>query len=180
MSITPRLLTRTLASSSSRLIRAPVCHVLQGVAGPSRLPANPRSYPNGYRRYATTVSATTSSTPDLPPIPSNPGIKVTPPSIEAIKEEGFFEDDVVLVPEEEARLVITPQAVQVSFTSPPLGQPSRLAMETDEQQLVSITSKEPPDVISAGKLALRVGVESGGCHGYQYTMALTEERGVDD
>jgi Fe-S cluster assembly iron-binding protein IscA len=53
-------------------------------------------------------------------------------------------------------------------------------METDEQQLVSITSKEPPDVISAGKLALRVGVESGGCHGYQYTMALTEERGVDD
>jgi hypothetical protein len=43
---------------------------------------------------------------------------VTPPSIEAIKEEGYFEDDVVLVPEGEARLVITPQAVQVSSGLP--------------------------------------------------------------
>jgi Fe-S cluster assembly iron-binding protein IscA len=30
------------------------------------------------------------------------------------------------------------------------------------------------------KLALRVGVDSGSCHGYQYTMDLTEDRGVDD
>jgi Fe-S cluster assembly iron-binding protein IscA len=42
-----------------------------------------------------------------------------------------------------------------------------------------ITSREPPGVLQSN-LALRVGVESGGCHGYQYTMALTEERGVDD
>jgi Fe-S cluster assembly iron-binding protein IscA len=50
----------------------------------------------------------------------------------------------------------------------------------DSQQLALITSREPPDTIANAKLALRVGVESGGCHGYQYTMALTEERGVDD
>lgn len=46
------------------------------------------------------------------------------------------------------------------------------------QQLVRISAREPPDV--RDKLALRVGVEGGGCHGYQYTMALTEEKGVDD
>jgi hypothetical protein len=40
---------------------------------------------------------------------------VTPPSLQAIKEEGFFEDDVQLLPEQEARLVITPEAVQVSL-----------------------------------------------------------------
>lgn len=48
------------------------------------------------------------------------------------------------------------------------------------QQLTRITSREPLEVLSQGKLALRVGVESGGCHGYQYIMDLTEERGVDD
>ena len=114
MSLAPRILSRTIASSSRYLTRATI---IQGIAGPSRLPATPRSYPfPPNHRYATTLSTTSSaSTPDLPPIPTNPGIKVTPPSIDAIKEEGFFEDDVVLVPEEEARLVITPQAVQVCF-----------------------------------------------------------------
>jgi len=113
MSIAPRLISRVAFASSRNLVRAPLNQALHGigVAGPSRLPLPTRSY----RRYATTVSTqSSSSSPDLPPIPANPSIKVTPPSIEAIKEEGFFEDDVVLVPEEEARLVITPQAVQVS------------------------------------------------------------------
>jgi hypothetical protein len=40
---------------------------------------------------------------------------VTPPSLKDIKEEGFFEDDVALLPDQEARLVITPQAVQVGL-----------------------------------------------------------------
>jgi hypothetical protein len=110
MSIAPRLITRVALASSKNVLRVPALHALQCIAGPSRLPLQPRSY----RRYATTLSSQSSSSPDLPPIPANPSIKVTPPSIEAIKEEGFFEDDVVLVPEEEARLVITPQAVQVS------------------------------------------------------------------
>jgi hypothetical protein len=109
MSIAPRLITRVALASSKNVLRVPAVHALQCIAGPSRLPLQPRSY----RRYATTLSTQSSSSPDLPPIPANPSIKVTPPSIEAIKEEGFFEDDVVLLPEEEARLVITPQAVQV-------------------------------------------------------------------
>jgi len=104
-----------------------------------------------------------------------------PPSLEAIKEEGFFEDDVALIPQQEARLVITPQAVQVGWF--PVARSSILKHKgtfADGKQLALITSREPPDTLSKGKLALRVGVESGGCHGYQYTMALTEERGVDD
>jgi hypothetical protein len=116
MSISPRLITRVALASSKNVLRVPAVYALQCIAGPSRLPLQPRSY----RRYATTLSSQSSSSPDLPPIPPNPNIKVTPPSIEAIKEEGFFEDDVVLVPEEEARLVITPQAVQVSLSPFPL------------------------------------------------------------
>ncbi|KAK8844735.1 hypothetical protein IAR55_006585 [Kwoniella newhampshirensis] len=119
------------------------------------------------RRSATTSSIAPSSSPShgeslpppLPPISQRPNIKVTPPSLEAIKAEGYLDDDVKLLPTEEAYLDITPEAVQ---------------------QLTAITSREPPEILEQGKLALRVGVESGGCHGYQYTMALTEERGADD
>ena len=48
------------------------------------------------------------------------------------------------------------------------------------QQLTAITAREPPDTLAKGLWALRVGVESGGCHGFQYIMAMTEERNVDD
>ncbi|WVO20650.1 uncharacterized protein IAS62_001949 [Cryptococcus decagattii] len=112
-------------------------------------------------RLATTsaFNSSRSGLPDLPPVPSRPNIKVSAPSLAAIREEGFYDDDVKLLPPEEAFLNITPEAIQ---------------------QLTRITSCEPIEVLSQGKLALRVGVESGGCHGYQYTMDLTEERGVDD
>jgi Fe-S cluster assembly iron-binding protein IscA len=52
--------------------------------------------------------------------------------------------------------------------------------ELMHQQLAQITSREPPEVIKAGKLALRLSVDSGGCHGYQDTLSLTEDRNVDD
>ncbi|KLT39637.1 hypothetical protein CC85DRAFT_250878 [Cutaneotrichosporon oleaginosum] len=95
-----------------------------------------------------------SAAPNLPPIPASPKITVTPPSLDAIREEGFM-DDAKLVPEDEAYLNITPEAIQ---------------------QLARLAANEPPDT----KLALRVGVDSGGCHGYQYIMELVEDRGVDD
>ena len=41
-------------------------------------------------------------------------LKVTPPSLDAIKEEGYLEDDVQLIPEEEAWINITPEAIAVS------------------------------------------------------------------
>ncbi|WVQ94187.1 hypothetical protein IAU59_001265 [Kwoniella sp. CBS 9459] len=111
------------------------------------------------RRNATASSYPPASTSADAPIASKPSIHVRAPSLDAIKEEGYLDDDVQLLPPEEAYLNITHDAVE---------------------QLVAITAREPPQVLSEGKLALRVGVESGGCHGYQYTMALTEERGVDD
>jgi iron-sulfur cluster assembly accessory protein len=82
-------------------------------------------------------------------------VTVTPPSLAAIKEEGYYDDDVALLPEEEATLRLTPAAAA---------------------QLAKIGEGEEP----GSKLALRVGVDSGGCHGYQYIMELTEERGADD
>ncbi|ORX35114.1 hypothetical protein BD324DRAFT_603993 [Kockovaella imperatae] len=111
-------------------------------------------------------SSSSSSSSSSPPPPSSISsgsssrsrIKVTPPSLEAIKNEGYFDDDIALIPPDQAVLDITPSSIR---------------------QLVKITSKESPEVLAKG-LALRVGVDNGGCHGYQYTMALTEERNVDD
>lgn len=69
-------------------------------------------------RLATTsaFNSSRSGLPDLPPVPSRPNIKVSAPSLAAIREEGFYDDDVKLLPPEEAFLNITPEAIQVSST----------------------------------------------------------------
>ncbi|WOO82398.1 Iron-sulfur assembly protein 2 [Vanrija pseudolonga] len=117
--------------------------------------AAPRIPPAHARRYASTAASMSSAAPNLPPIPANPTVRVLPPSLQKVKDEGFFDDDVKLIPATDAKIVLTPEAIR---------------------QLALLASREPPD----SKLALRVGVDSGGCHGYQYTMDLTEDRGVDD
>lgn len=81
-------------------------------------------------------------------------VSVAPPSLDAIKADGFLEDP-VLVPEPQATLRLTPEAAG---------------------HLAKLKAGEGPDT----KMALRVGVDSGGCHGYQYIMELTEEKGSDD
>ncbi|KAK6904729.1 hypothetical protein L486_02809 [Kwoniella mangroviensis CBS 10435] len=151
-------ISRATFASSSRLPRPVVRAISIVLPHPPSSRFQSRHLPS--RRYASAAAvATPSPSADVHPIPSRPSIKVIPPSLEEIKEEGYLDDDVQLLPAEEAYLNITPDALQ---------------------QLVNITSREPPELIEQDKLALRVGVESGGCHGYQYTMALTEERGVDD
>ncbi|EJT48617.1 hypothetical protein A1Q1_02344 [Trichosporon asahii var. asahii CBS 2479] len=86
--------------------------------------------------------------------PSTVSVSVEAPDLAAIKEEGFIEDP-ELVPTEKATLAITPEATA---------------------QLAKLKAGEPAD----SPMALRVGVDSGGCHGYQYIMELTEEKGTDD
>ncbi|WRT63233.1 uncharacterized protein IL334_000136 [Kwoniella shivajii] len=155
-------ISRATFASSSRLPSYPIVRTTTSCLPSFQSPPRSRhsSSPFVFKRYASAATvATPSPSADLPPVSPRPNVKVIQPSLEAIKEEGYLDDDVKLLPVEEAYLDITPDALQ---------------------QLVNITSREPPDIIAQGKLALRVGVESGGCHGYQYTMALTEERGVDD
>ncbi|WWC90171.1 uncharacterized protein L201_005104 [Kwoniella dendrophila CBS 6074] len=158
----------TFASSSNTRLPYPVIPAIRTISNRSRptsiLPSRQYDSRNGIghvKRYASAAAvATPSPSADLPLInQKKTSIKVIPPSLEEIKEEGYLDDDVQLLPKEEAYMNITPDALQ---------------------QLINVTSREPPELIAEGKLALRVGVESGGCHGYQYTMALTEERGVDD
>lgn len=86
--------------------------------------------------------------------PDTVPVSVEAPDLAAIKEEGFIEDP-ELVPAEKATLAITPEATA---------------------QLAKLRAGEPAD----SPMALRVGVDSGGCHGYQYIMELTEEKGTDD
>lgn len=91
-------------------------HLPTSHAGPSRSPQSIRS------RSATTLSSASPSSSVssvssslAPPIPPNRhSIKITTPSLESIKQEGFFDDDVALVETEKAKLIITPEAVEVS------------------------------------------------------------------
>ncbi|CCM05869.1 uncharacterized protein FIBRA_08106 [Fibroporia radiculosa] len=78
------------------------------------------------------------------------------PSSEALDqtEEDADEPDVDYIPPEEATLRITDRAAE---------------------QLRSMAAREHNQ-----DAALRVAVESGGCHGYQYKLELAESRRTDD
>lgn len=79
----------------------------------SRLKINIRPY------VSTSMASTSGVDPSTFPPPtqsSRSGIRVTPPSLEAIKEEGYLDDDVQLIPEHEATMIVTPEAIKVSDT----------------------------------------------------------------
>lgn len=82
---------------------------------------------------------------------------MTPPNLEEMKKHEDFDEDVELLElESEEGLVVSESALR---------------------QLSKIASREPPD----SALALRLAVESGGCHGYQYKMELDDDgAGVGD
>ncbi|KAJ7668480.1 hypothetical protein DFH06DRAFT_1181840 [Mycena polygramma] len=85
------------------------------------------------------------------PPPAQPTVLLATPSPEYIEQE---EIDVQLLPPQEAQIIITDRAAE---------------------QLRTISTREAnPDA------ALRIAVESGGCHGYQYKMELARTRALDD
>ncbi|KAF6760119.1 hypothetical protein DFP72DRAFT_988371 [Ephemerocybe angulata] len=83
--------------------------------------------------------------------PGQPTIVLQTPSAEYLKEE---ELDIDLIPPEQVKLVITDRAAE---------------------QLRSIATRE-----NNPNAALRIAVESGGCHGYQYKMDLAKSRSPHD
>ncbi|KAJ6603156.1 hypothetical protein B0H10DRAFT_2079641 [Mycena sp. CBHHK59/15] len=83
--------------------------------------------------------------------PAQPTVLLFSPSPENIEQE---EIDIELLPPQQAHIAITDRAAE---------------------QLRSISTREAnPDA------ALRIAVESGGCHGYQYKMELAKSRLLDD
>jgi len=83
--------------------------------------------------------------------PSQPTVLLFSPSREYIDQE---ELDVDLLPPHEAKIIITDRAAE---------------------QLRAICARE-----NNPSAALRIAVESGGCHGYQYRMELATSRSPDD
>ena len=55
------------------------------------------------------------------------------------------------------------------------GEPTIIATDRAIAQLKKVAERE-----NNSSLALRVAVEPGGCHGYQYKMEITEEIEDDD
>ncbi|KAF8198053.1 hypothetical protein BJ912DRAFT_55762 [Pholiota molesta] len=84
-------------------------------------------------------------------LPTKPTVVLSAPSQADIEKE---ELDVELIPPEKVKLEITDRAAE---------------------QLMKIAERE-----KNSDAALRVSVESGGCHGYQYKMKLATSRSPDD
>ncbi|KAF8813731.1 hypothetical protein BYT27DRAFT_7180486 [Phlegmacium glaucopus] len=84
-------------------------------------------------------------------LPTRPTVVLATPSQDYIEKE---ELDVKLLPPEQAKLDITDRAAE---------------------QLMNIANREKD-----ANAALRIVVESGGCHGYQYKMKLATSRSPDD
>ncbi|KAF9528489.1 hypothetical protein CPB83DRAFT_854237 [Crepidotus variabilis] len=84
-------------------------------------------------------------------LPTKPTVILFQPTKEALEKE---ELDVELLPPEQVKLEITDRAAE---------------------QLMKIAEREKNP-----EAALRVAVESGGCHGYQYKMELADKRSLDD
>ncbi|TFK46607.1 hypothetical protein OE88DRAFT_1667207 [Heliocybe sulcata] len=116
------------------------------------------SGPPGFRQHAPALFPArpfSSTRTSLAALASHPPLQHSVllhiPSPETLEEE---ELDVELLPEEEAGVGITDRAAE---------------------QLRSIAARQNnPDA------ALRIAVESGGCHGYQYKMELATSRNPDD
>ncbi|KAJ3880053.1 hypothetical protein F5051DRAFT_400954 [Lentinula edodes] len=115
----------------------------------------PRTRTNFYlsttRVCAYSASAPRKTTTVTQHLPSSPTVLLSLPSTEYLEQE---EIDVKLLPPEDAKVIITDRAAE---------------------QLRKMSEREQdPDA------ALRVAVESGGCHGYQYKMELAKSRSLDD
>lgn len=103
-----------------------------------------------------------------PSFPTQPTVVLCIPSPEYIEKE---ELDVELFPPDQVKLEITDRAAEVRIL--PLLQSTSLNIPS--QQLSKIAEREHNP-----EAALRISVESGGCHGYQYNMKLATSRSPDD
>ncbi|KAF5345342.1 hypothetical protein D9758_008468 [Tetrapyrgos nigripes] len=84
-------------------------------------------------------------------LPSAPTTVLSMPNPKYLEQE---EIDVELIPQDEAKVLITDRAAE-------------------QLRTMSEREKDP-------NAALRIAVESGGCHGYQYKMELAKNRSEDD
>ncbi|THV06688.1 hypothetical protein K435DRAFT_644575 [Dendrothele bispora CBS 962.96] len=84
-------------------------------------------------------------------LPSSPTTVLSMPNPTYLEQE---EIDVELIPKDEAKVIITDRAAE---------------------QLHTMSEREKDT-----NAALRISVESGGCHGYQYKMELAKNRSEDD
>ncbi|KAI1785286.1 hypothetical protein LXA43DRAFT_1038881 [Ganoderma leucocontextum] len=106
------------------------------------------------RRTFVSTSSTRAAVAQRPPSHRTQLVSYPSPSETREEDEDEDEPDVEFVPPEEAVLEMTDRAAE---------------------QLRSIARRENNEAS-----ALRIAVESGGCHGYQYKMELAKKREPDD
>ncbi|KAI0052072.1 hypothetical protein FA95DRAFT_1580193 [Auriscalpium vulgare] len=105
-------------------------------------------------------SAAAAALAQLPP--SKPTVLLLYPTQQDLEAA---ELDAEAIPPEDARIDLTDRAAEVCPT----------VTHSARQQLRTVASRE-----GNSESALRISVESGGCHGYQYKMELTTHREPED
>ncbi|KAH9913507.1 uncharacterized protein B0H18DRAFT_1048215 [Fomitopsis serialis] len=115
--------------------------------------ARPLRHSNSRRAFSTTAS-TRAALAQHPPTKQSVLVAYPSPSSVEETDEDADDPDVDFVPPEEAKLEITDRAAE---------------------QLRSLANREHNP-----NAALRIAVESGGCHGYQYKLELAKKRQEDD
>jgi len=109
----------------------------------------------------------------------------------ALKDIEDSEYDTDLLPPEEATLEITQRAAEVCFRQSPIPDPLFATSQSASVPLLDVRANGglPPSLQHLRTIsqrekdpeaALRITVESGGCHGYQYKMELSRRSQPDD
>ena len=102
---------------------------------------------------------------------SLPTVLIASPSPAAIAEQ----DEIQTISPEQVNIGLTQRAAEVRFSSISYRTTLIIPFHGHTKQLRQISLRENnPDA------ALRIAVESGGCHGYQYKMDLATRREPDD
>ncbi|KAF8220570.1 hypothetical protein L208DRAFT_744195 [Tricholoma matsutake] len=125
----------------------------------SRLFRQPSGFQRCHRQYLWSIPTSARSISTTLPRnvalatkpPAHPTVVLFSPSAEYLKKG---ELDVEVLPHQDIKLIITDRAAE---------------------QLRAISTRE-----NNPEAALRIAVESGGCHGYQYKMELATSRSPDD
>lgn len=158
MATTARLASLLLRQQSSILTRQ------RGLVFTCQRPAL-WSSPSPWSRTLSTTPFRNAALAPTPP--AQPTITISSPDPKYIEDE---EIDVELPPPEEIRLEITDRAAEVCAPDMTVVEYSPLL-----QQLRAIATRQnDPDA------ALRVSIDSGGCHGYQYKLELATNHALDD
>jgi len=111
----------TLTSSEAGIAKIPACRIHGAYSSTStfrNMSSIAQPLPNLSTSSIPFPSPSSSSGSSQTPTPiSHHGLLITPPILSKIQEEGYLDDDIQLIPQDQAWINVTPEAIKVSHPS---------------------------------------------------------------